>query len=159
MKGNPEILKVLNDLLSDELTAIHQYMVEAEMCENWGYDKLHAAFQKIAIDEMHHAEWLIQRILFLEGHPTIKLGELNIGATVSDMVSGVISAEGEFQAATRLQEAAAIMGTQPITLQLRYLQTLSEIASQNNSTTIFPIPLDLLTPFLRQGGKGIEKGE
>jgi len=122
MKGNPEILKVLNDLLSDELTAIHQYMVEAEMCENWGYDKLHAAFQKIAIDEMHHAEWLIQRILFLEGHPTIKLGELNIGATVSDMVSGVISAEGEavvaYNKAIALAHQVADQGTVDLLLKI-----------------------------------------
>ncbi len=71
----------------------------------------------------------------------------------------VISAEGEYQAATRLQEAAAIMGTQPITVQLRYLQTLAEIASQNNSTTIFPVPIDLLTPFLHKGAKGGETGK
>jgi len=61
----------------------------------------------------------------------------------------VINAEGEFQAATRLQEAAKIMATQPIALQLRYLQTLAEIASENNSTTVFPIPIDLISPFLK----------
>ncbi len=93
MKGNPEILKVLNELLSDELTAIHQYIVEAEMCANWGYTKLHKAFEKIAIDEMKHAEWLIERILFFEGHPTIKLGDLHIGKTVPEMVQGVANAE------------------------------------------------------------------
>ncbi len=59
----------------------------------------------------------------------------------------VIAAEGEFQAAQRLSEAAEIMGKNPITLQLRYLQTLAEIATENNSTTLFPIPLDLLEPF------------
>lgn len=95
MKGNPQILEVLNQLLADELTAINQYIVEAEMCENWGYDKLHQALQKIAIDEMHHAEWLIQRILFLEGRPTIKLNELLIGSTVPDMVKNVATSEGE----------------------------------------------------------------
>ncbi len=122
MKGNPEILKVLNELLSDELTAIHQYMVEAEMCENWGYDKLHAAFQKIAIDEMHHAEWLIQRILFLEGHPTIKLGELHIGATVSDMIHSVISAEGEaveaYNKAIALAHQVADQGTVELLMKI-----------------------------------------
>ena len=61
----------------------------------------------------------------------------------------VINAEGEFQAATRLQEAARIMATQPIALQLRYLQTLAEIASENSSTTVFPIPIDLISPFLK----------
>ncbi len=93
MKGNPQILDVLNQLLADELTAINQYIVEAEMCENWGYDKLHRAFHKISIDEMHHAEWLIQRILFLEGKPTIKLNELLIGATVPDMITSVTTSE------------------------------------------------------------------
>jgi regulator of protease activity HflC (stomatin/prohibitin superfamily) len=71
----------------------------------------------------------------------------------------VIAAEGEFQAAQRLAEAAAVMAKEPMTLQLRYLQTLAEIATENNSTTIFPVPVDLLRPFLetakkREGGEG-----
>ncbi len=61
----------------------------------------------------------------------------------------VIAAEGEFQAAQRLADAAEIMGRSPITLQLRYLQTLSEIATEHNSTTVFPVPIDLLEPFIR----------
>ena len=66
----------------------------------------------------------------------------------------VIAAEGEFQAAQRLSEAAAIMGREPIALQLRFLQTLVEIASENNSTTIFPVPIDILKPFFRpEGGR------
>jgi bacterioferritin len=127
MKGNSEILKSLNELLSDELTAIHQYMVEAEMCENWGYDKLHAAFQKIAMDEMHHAEWLIQRILFLEGHPTIRLGELNVGAKVPDMINGVITAEAEavqaYNQAIALAHQVADQGTVDL---LRKILTMEE---------------------------------
>jgi len=66
----------------------------------------------------------------------------------------VIAAEGEFQAAQRLHEAAAIMAREPIALQLRFLQTLVEIASENNSTTIFPVPIDILRPFLGGGGSG-----
>jgi len=65
----------------------------------------------------------------------------------------VIAAEGEFQAAQKLIEAAALMATQPISLQLRYLQTLAQIAAENNSTTLFPIPIDLLTPFLKMAQK------
>jgi regulator of protease activity HflC (stomatin/prohibitin superfamily) len=65
----------------------------------------------------------------------------------------VIAAEGEFQAAQRLGEAAAIMAKEPISVQLRFLQTLVEIASENNSTTIFPIPIDILKPFLTPGGR------
>ncbi|MGH7934770.1 MAG: slipin family protein [Candidatus Binataceae bacterium] len=66
-----------------------------------------------------------------------------------DRRAKVIAAEGEFQAAQRLAEAAEIMGHSPITLQLRYLQTLAQIATENNSTTIFPLPIDLLEPFMR----------
>ena len=65
----------------------------------------------------------------------------------------VIAAEGEFQAAQRLHEAASIMAKEPIALQLRFLQTLVEIASENNSTTIFPVPIDILRPFLASGGR------
>jgi regulator of protease activity HflC (stomatin/prohibitin superfamily) len=67
--------------------------------------------------------------------------------------SKVIAAEGEFQAAQKLSEAASILAEQPSALTLRYLQTLREIATENNSTTIFPIPIDLLTPFLDHVGK------
>lgn len=65
----------------------------------------------------------------------------------------VIAAEGEFQAAQKLIEAAALMATEPISLQLRYLQTLNQIAAENNSTTIFPVPIDMLTPFLKLAQK------
>lgn len=65
----------------------------------------------------------------------------------------VINAEGEFQAAQKLIEAAALMETQPMSLQLRYLQTLNQIASENNSTTVFPIPIDLFKPFLKLSEK------
>ncbi|HCU20665.1 MAG: bacterioferritin [Bacteroidetes bacterium GWE2_42_24] len=88
MKGNKELLIVLNSLLVDELTAINQYMVHSEMCENWGYRKLHNAIRKQAMDEMHHAEWLIERIIFFEGTPTVsKLNPMKIGKTVSEMIS------------------------------------------------------------------------
>jgi bacterioferritin len=63
-------------------------MVHSEMCENWGYKKLHIAIRKQAIDEMHHAEWLIERIIFFEGAPTVsKLNPIKIGKTVSEMIS------------------------------------------------------------------------
>ena len=83
MKGNEKIIARLNDLLADELTAINQYMVQSEMCDNWGYEKLHKSIEKRAIDEMKHAEKLIARILFLEGTPNVgKLNKINIGADV-----------------------------------------------------------------------------
>jgi bacterioferritin len=86
MKGDPKLIKALNALLADELTAINQYMVHSEMCANWGYDKLHKAIEKRAIDEMKHAEKLIGRILFLEGLPIVSdLKKLHIGADIPKM--------------------------------------------------------------------------
>jgi bacterioferritin len=88
MKGNKKLLTVLDQLLADELTAINQYMVHSEMCENWGYNKLHMDIRKQAMDEMHHAEWLIERIIFFEGTPTVsKLNPIKIGKTVSEMIN------------------------------------------------------------------------
>ncbi|MCC6395791.1 MAG: bacterioferritin [Bacteroidetes bacterium] len=87
MKGNEKLMKTLNDLLADELTAISQYMVHSEMCESWGYDKLHKAIEHQAKEEMQHAEWLIGRILFLEGMPTMsKLNQIRIGKDVPEIV-------------------------------------------------------------------------
>jgi bacterioferritin len=94
MKGDPKLIKVLNSLLADELTAINQYMVHSEMCDNWGYDKLHKAIEKRAIDEMKHAEKLIGRILFLEGLPIVsELKKLVIGAEVPKMFASDHAAE------------------------------------------------------------------
>ena len=83
MKGNDRIIATLNDLLADELPAINQYMVQSEMCDNWGYEKLHKAIEKRAIDEMKHAEMLIGRLLYLEGTPGVsKLNKIIIGPEV-----------------------------------------------------------------------------
>jgi bacterioferritin len=83
MKGNEKIIKTLNDLLADELTAINQYMVQSEMCADWGYEHLHEDIEKRAIDEMKHAEKLIGRILFLEGMPVVSnLNKIHIGSSV-----------------------------------------------------------------------------
>ena len=74
MRGNPKVLKELNAALLAELTAIVQYMVQAEMCDNWGYRNLGALTKKRAIEEMRHAESLIERIIFLDGTPEIEVG-------------------------------------------------------------------------------------
>ena len=104
MKGNDKLIASLNQLLADELTAISQYMVQSEMCENWGFGKLHEAIEKQAMDEMHHAEWLIQRILFLEGMPVVsKLNPIKVGKTVQEMVGNDENAE---QAAIRAYNKA-----------------------------------------------------
>lgn len=94
MKGNEKVIAALNDFLSDELTAINQYIVHSEMCANWGYEKLHDAAEKRAIEEMKHAEKLIARILFLEGIPVVSnLKKMNIGATVDAQLKNDWEAE------------------------------------------------------------------
>jgi len=94
MKGNEKIIGLLNEFLSDELTAINQYIVHSEMCANWGYGKLHGKTEKRAIDEMKHAEKLIARILFLEGIPVVSnLRKINIGATVDVQLKNDLAGE------------------------------------------------------------------
>ncbi len=94
MKGNETMLKTLNELLADELTAISQYMVHSEMCDNWGYHRLHEKIEHRAVEEMKHAEKLIGRILFLEGSPTMsKLNKINIGADVKKQLAFDLTAE------------------------------------------------------------------
>jgi bacterioferritin len=100
MKGNEKLIVALNDLLADELTAINQYMVHSEMCDDWGYEKLHKHFEKRAIDEMKHAEKLIGRILFLEGIPKVtKLNNILIGASIDkQLVNDHTAEEGAIKA-------------------------------------------------------------
>jgi bacterioferritin len=94
MKGNAQLLKALNGLLADELGAINQYMVHAEMVENWGYEKLGKLIQSRAVTEMKHAEKLIARMLFLEGTPVVsKLSDIHIGADVPKQFDNDLGAE------------------------------------------------------------------
>lgn len=94
MKGNEKILAALNNLLSDELTAISQYMVHAEMCDNWRYEKLAKVVEERAITEMKHAERLIARILFLDGTPIVSnLKKINIGADIEAQLKNDLQAE------------------------------------------------------------------
>ncbi len=94
MKGNEKIIATLNGLLADELTAINQYMVHSEMCDDWGYERLHKLVEKRAIDEMKHAEKLIGRILFLEGTPIVsELKKIYIGADVEEQYKNDWKAE------------------------------------------------------------------
>jgi bacterioferritin len=116
MKGNEKVLTVLNKLLAEELTAINQYMVHSEMCENWGYKKLHVEIRKQAMDEMHHAEWLIERIIFFEGAPTVsKLNQIKIGKTVSEMInygnSDELDAVRSYNEAIKLARTVEDQGT------------------------------------------------
>jgi bacterioferritin len=116
MKGNQKLLTILNQRLADELTVINQYIVHSEMCKNWGFSMLHKAIEKQAMDEMHHAEWLIQRIIFLEGIPAVsKLNPVRIGKTVLEMVRNDQKAEidglSAYNAAIQLAHEVADEGS------------------------------------------------
>ena len=85
MKGNPEIIQVLNDVLCAELTGINQYFAHAMMCRNWGYKRLAEHARQESVEEMKHAEAVIERILYLEGVPNMqKYMKINVGATVPE---------------------------------------------------------------------------
>jgi len=93
MLGNPKVIEQLNLALREELTAINQYFLHAEMCENWGYAKLSGYIKKQSIDEMKHAETLIERILFLDGSPSMEPLALTVGSTVKDMIQSDLNLE------------------------------------------------------------------
>jgi bacterioferritin len=93
MNGNPKVIEQLNHALREELTAINQYFVHAEMCESWGYERLAKRIKKQSIDEMKHAEALIERILFLDGSPTMQPLALAIGKGVKEMIESDLKAE------------------------------------------------------------------
>lgn len=94
VKGSERVIERLNVQLADELTAINQYMVHSEMCANWGYNRLHEATEKRAIDEMKHAEKLIGRIIFLEGKPTVSnLNPIHIAQDVPSQLKNDHEAE------------------------------------------------------------------
>src|SRR5579872_3109091 len=94
MKGNEEVLGLLNDLLTNELTAINQYFVHSKMCENWGYRRLAKKIRDESIDEMRHADEIVSRILFLEGVPNLqRLGKLHVGETVREQLESDLQLE------------------------------------------------------------------
>ena len=93
MKGNPKVIEQLNFALRDELTAINQYFLHAEMAENWGYAKYSRNIKKQSIDEMKHAEALMERILFLDGTPSMETLSLAIGQSVRDMIESDLKLE------------------------------------------------------------------
>ena len=93
MKGNPKVISELNKALREELTAINQYFLHAEMCENWGYNRLSAYIKKQSIGEMKHAEVLIERILFLDGSPSMQPLELTVGGSVRAMLESDLALE------------------------------------------------------------------
>jgi bacterioferritin len=106
MKGTPKVIEQLNRALREELTAINQYFVHAEMCENWGYDRLSKFIKKQSIDEMKHAESLMERIFFLDGTPSMEPLALSIGTNVKGMIESDLKLE--LGAVVMYNEAARI---------------------------------------------------
>ncbi|MEM9037880.1 MAG: bacterioferritin [Actinomycetota bacterium] len=103
MEGDERVIDVLNDVLTAELTAINQYFVHAKMCADWGFGKLADYTRDESIDEMKHAESLIDRILFLDGHPNLqRLGTLAIGETVPEQLQADLDLE--YRAVERLRQ-------------------------------------------------------
>ena len=106
MRGDPEIISLLNDVLAAELTAINQYFIHAKMCGNWGYTSLEEFVRHESIDEMKHAEQLIERILFFDGVPNLqKLLPMKVGETVLEQFQADL--ELEYAAIERLNNAIA----------------------------------------------------
>jgi len=106
MRGNEQVIALLNQALAEELAAISQYFLHAEMCDNWGYKKLAATNKKLSIDEMKHAEALIERILFLDGTPNmVETLPLHIGQNVKAQMENDLKLEIE---AVALYNAAAL---------------------------------------------------
>ena len=103
MKGDSGIIKLLNEILTGELVAINQYFLHARMCKDWGYEKLADKIRVESIDEMKHAQELIDRILFLEGKPNVqKLGPVRIGENVPEQLKNDLELEN--QAIPRLRD-------------------------------------------------------
>jgi len=106
MRGDPGVLELLNDVLTGELTAVNQYFVHAMMQDNWGYERLHERTRNESIDEMKHAESLVERILYLEGVPNLqRLGSLRIGENVQEQFELDLGLERE--ALQRLNDGVA----------------------------------------------------
>jgi bacterioferritin len=94
MKGKSEVVNILNEMLQEELCAINQYMIHAEMCENWGYKKLSRYIKKQSIGEMKHAEALMERILFLEGVPDVNnMPKVKVGKDVPQQIENDLALE------------------------------------------------------------------
>jgi bacterioferritin len=122
MKGSVRVIEELNKALREELTAINQYFLHAEMCENWGYEKLSEYIKKQSIGEMKHAEALMERILFLDGSPTMKPLELTVGKTMKEMLQCDLDLElgavKEYNAAIQIAVAEKDNGSRDLFVTL-----------------------------------------
>jgi bacterioferritin len=96
MEGSAEVIELLNEVLTAELTAINQYFIDAKMCDNWGLERLGSRFRKESIDEMKDAETLIERILYLEGVPNLqRLGTVQVGEDIPEKLTLALDVERE----------------------------------------------------------------
>ena len=103
MKGDTQIIALLNDVLSAELTAVNQYWLHARLCENWGYERLWKKIREESLEEMKHADELIERILYLDGMPNLqRLGKISVGETVPEQFK--LDLQVEYEAVKRLNE-------------------------------------------------------
>jgi bacterioferritin len=122
VKGSPKVIEQLNKALREELTAINQYFLHAEMCENWGYERLSKYIKMQSIGEMKHAEALMERILFLDGSPSMKPLELTVGKNVQEMLQSdlelEIGAVKEYNAAIQISVAEKDNGSRDLFVQL-----------------------------------------
>jgi len=123
MRGNKEVISELNAALKAELTAIIQYMVQAEMCDNWGYARLGSEIKKQAIDEMGHAEGLIERILFLDGSPVVNLTlspkiSPNVKAQLEDDLKDETDAVQQYNGAIKVCVEAGDHGTRDLFVKM-----------------------------------------
>jgi len=141
-----------------QATALLAQTTLRSVCGQSELDELLSAREKINIKlaeilDQHTDPWGIKVTLVevkaIDLPPEMQRAMAKQAEAERERRAKIIAAEGEFQAATKLVEAAQIMAVEPITLQLRYLQTLREIAAEKNSTTLFPIPIDLITPFIK----------
>ena len=111
MNGDPKVIDFLNQVLKAELTAINQYFLHAEMCENWGYERLAKLIRKESIEEMQHAEKLIERILYLDGSPNMSdYFKINIGQTVEAQLKNDVQLE--YDAVKRLNDGIQLCTAQ-----------------------------------------------
>ncbi len=122
MKGSPKVIEQLNKALREELTAINQYFLHAEMCENWGYERLSEYIKMQSIGEMNHAESLMERILFLDGSPTMKPLELTVGKNVQEMLQSDLDLEvgavKDYNTAIQIAVAEKDNGSRDLFVQL-----------------------------------------
>ena len=159
MKGNDKILEALNRLLADELTAISQYMVHSEMCDNWGYDKLHKAIEKQAVDEMHHAEWLIKRILFLDGTPEVsRLNPMRIAKDVQGIIGNdqdaEVAAVRAYNSAIALAHEVADQATVDLLIQILKMEEGHVDWAEMQRTQIEQMGLEIYLGKQTQGAAG-----